>query len=131
MELSYNNDIINVVTKSTVGRAHMAPKEYPYCVKYASNQDFFFDLNKEQTSAIGNIGSPTSLVYLLNGYNKINDYDVWIINQEKQGYYYFWYKSKQDAIDLHNYIDQKKKDKENKTVHSVYTVIFTKINKFS
>lgn len=123
-EYKINDNTINVITKSTVGRAHMAPAEYPYCVKYTSSQDFFWDLNNEQTSAIGNIGSPTSSIYLLNGYNKINDYEVWVINQEKQGYYYFWYKSKQDAIDLHNYINQKKKNKENKSVHSVYK--FTK-----
>ena len=119
MEFALETNTIDIV-KSTVGRNHMAPAEYPYCIKYASHQDIFLDLNKENTTAIGNVEGPNSSIYICNGKNKINNYDVWIINQEKQGYYYFWYKSRQDAIDLHNYLDQKKKDKENKSIHAVY-----------
>ena len=87
----------------------MAPSEYTYCVKSSVASEFLQDINREKNTFIGNISYPNSgSPFILNGYNKVNDTEIWIINQEKQGYYYLWFKSREEAVNLYNYIYDKK-----------------------
>ncbi len=63
-------------------------------------------------SYIGNIGVPNGYPLFANGLNKIFDKDVFIINQEKQGYYYFWFKTKTDAEEIYDKLNEIHKKKE-------------------
>jgi hypothetical protein len=82
----------------TVGKSHMAPLEYTYVLKLYINSSYFLtEVKDEKHTFIGNINSTTGNPYIISGYNKINDIDLWVINQEKQGYYYFWFKTRKDT----------------------------------
>lgn len=106
--------------QSTVGKTHMAPNEFSYLIKTFSDSQFLVDLSEEQCSFIGNLESPNGCPYIINGLNKINDTVVWVVNQEKQGYYYFWFKDRNEAIKLFNDIEQKKKMKLKAAKNSIY-----------
>ena len=109
--------------KYTIGRNHMAPTEYTYCIKiniHDSNSNWLCLFNFEDNTFIGNISSFGGMPYILNGYNKVNNTDIWVINQEKQGYYYLWFKNKVEGIDLCNYVLEKKLSKEVKKINSIY-----------
>jgi AAA+ superfamily predicted ATPase len=119
--------------ENTVGRNHLAPNNFTYIIKVYTQSQFLSDLLEEECNFIGNIGSPNGEPYIINGLNKINNTEVWIVNQEKQGYYYFWFKNKNDAITLFNVIEEKKKLKQNTAKNTIYK--FTKtgwkhVNKF-
>lgn len=87
-----------------VGKKHNPPKEYTYLIKSTiGNADEFINLLTYQTinyTSIGNLSRPEGIPVFQNGCNKILDKDVYIIDQNKQGYYYFWFKSKNDANDI-------------------------------
>ena len=107
----------------TVGKYHRAPAKYKYCLKVfpypQDNADFFQLLKYEKTSFIGNLGTPDGLMYILNGLNYIDDIDVWVINQEKQGYYYFWFESKEICSTLYLNMKQKKIIREKKVLNPI------------
>ena len=104
----------------TVGKSHMAPSEYTYVLKDYANSEFCNLLNLEKNSFIGNLSTPNGTPYIINGLNKINHMDIWVINQEKQGYYYFWFKTKADATHLYTYVYDKKKRKEISKTNPIY-----------
>lgn len=41
---------------------------------------------------------PSGKPIFSNGLNKIMNKDVFVMNQIKQGYYYFWFKNKSDFL---------------------------------
>lgn len=125
-ETNQEKQIINDqdTIKSTIGRSHMAPTEYTYVLKCIIGIEFLCLLDKEKNNFMGNLDNPKGPPYIVNGYNKVNDTDIWVINQEKQGYYYLWFKTKSDAENLYNYVYEKKALREKKTVNPIYK--FTK-----
>lgn len=122
MEEINNQELI----KSTIGRSHMAPSEYTYVLKCSVQSSEFMVLLEKycKHDFIGNLEAPNGFPYILNGYNKIDHIDVWIVNQEKQGYYYLWFKKKSDAEYLYNYVYDIKKSKLNAVKNPIYK--FTK-----
>jgi hypothetical protein len=106
----------------TVGRAHYAPAKYTYCLKVPTTSEFLTLLKQERNQFIGNFDSPNGQPYLLGGENKINDTDMWVVNQEKQSYYMLWFRSREDAVILWKYVFDKKPKPS--TVNSIYK--FTK-----
>ena len=121
-ETNQEKQIINDqdTIKSTIGRSHMAPTEYTYVLKCIIGIEFLCLLDKEKNNFMGNLDNPKGPPYIVNGYNKVNDTDIWVINQEKQGYYYLWFKTKSDAENLYNYVYEKKALREKKTVNPIY-----------
>ena len=108
----------------TVGKNHRAPAKYKYCLKIStgcfSGTDFLHLLKHENTSFIGNIQTPDGQLYILNGLNYINDIDVWVINQEKQGYYYMWFESKDVCSAIYDKMIEKKNIREQKVLNPIY-----------
>lgn len=89
------------------GKSHMAPKGYTYCIRSLINVeglDFFnlLYLNSKEYTFIGNQYMPSGKPIFSNGLNKIMNKDVFVINQIKQGYYYFWFKNKSDAEEIYS-----------------------------
>jgi predicted AAA+ superfamily ATPase len=124
-----NNDsqTITVNTQpinSSIGRSHMAPSKYKYFVKLSADSTFMNDLKYENHSAIGNVSSPDGTPYLLNGYNKINDTSIYVVNQEKQGYYYLWFYSFDDAKTLFDEVNENNISRNKTKKNSIYK--FTK-----
>jgi hypothetical protein len=117
--------------ENNFGRAHMAPKEYTYCLRCLINTcgtEFLSLLHvygKEYTF-IGNNGLPLGSPIFNNGLNKIMNKDVYIINQIKQGYYYLWFKSKLDAEEIYNelYDIHKKKEFIQKNPIYKYSLVY-------
>ena len=108
----------------TVGKYHRAPSKYKYCLKISTScftiTDFFHLLKYENTSFIGNVQIPDGQLYILNGLNHINNIDVWVINQEKQGYYYFWFESKAVCSAIYDKMIEKKNIREQKVLNPIY-----------
>ena len=93
-----------------LSRQHMAPKEFTYLLYCSAlNSNFIHDLKYINNNFLGNIEIVNGTPYIANGYNKIEDIDVYVVNQIKQNYYYLWFKTKDDAIKLSNIINEKKK----------------------
>ncbi len=93
---------------ATVGKAHFAPAEYKYCLKVDVESQFMGLLEKEPNNFVGNIRSPLNgYPYVLRGENKINDTLMWVVNQEKQGYYLLWFISRAEAVALWTYVHDK------------------------
>jgi AAA+ superfamily predicted ATPase len=111
--------------KDCIGRTHMAPSEYKYLLKcYVESEFVTLVQNYCNHNFIGNIVTPNGCPYILNGYNKVDDTDIWVINQEKQGYYYLWFKTRSDAKMLYNYVYDIKNSKQNAVKNPIYK--FTK-----
>ena len=104
----------------TFGKNHMAPDEYNYVLKLESGNLLINCFNYEKHTFIGNVRNTKGLPYISSGYNKVNDVDMWVINQEKQGYYYLWFKSRKEAVDLEDYLIEKMKSQETKQPNSIY-----------
>ena len=106
----------------TIGKAHLAPPQFKYCLKLnARDSQFLALLDNEKHNFIGNVEEPTGSPYILNGGDRINDTEVWVVNQEKQGYYLLWFISRQEAVDLWNHVFDKLPKKS--TVNSIYKYI--------
>jgi AAA+ superfamily predicted ATPase len=113
------------IQSNGIGRAHMAPSEYKYLLKSFGGSEFICLLQDYcKHNFIGNIQTPNGDPYILNGYNKVDDTDIWVINQEKQGYYYLWFKTKSDAKKLYDYVYDIKKSKQSAVKNPIYK--FTK-----
>ena len=99
------------------GKCHMAPKEYTYCLKTGTDDGCpcFLGLLKtycDEYTYIGNNYIPNGYPVFVSGSNKIFDKDVFIINQEKQGYYYFWFRTKADAVEIYDRLNEIHNKKE-------------------
>ncbi len=104
---------------NAVGNAHQAPAQYKYCLKVMIQSSQFLSLLKQERNGfIGNFNDPNGVPYALNGENKINDTDMWVVNQEKQGYYLLWFKSRAEAETLYNYVFDK--IPKPSTINSIY-----------
>lgn len=101
------------------GRNHAAPKEYTYFIKCAMDSEFLSSLNSEGECA-GNYLYYNGIPIFNNGINKINKFDIWVINQEKQGFQYLWFKSKAEARELLNIIMAKKKQHEKEAKNCIF-----------
>ncbi len=106
--------IINM--ENEFGKSHMAPKDYTYCIRSLINVEGDFlnllYLNSKEYTFIGNQYMPSGKPIFSNGLNKIMNKDVFVINQIKQGYYYFWFKNKSDAEEIYNKLYDSHKKKE-------------------
>ena len=102
--------------ENNFGKKHIAPKEFTYLLKCQSNlEDPFMNLliyNTIDFTCVGNKSSPHGIPVFLDGPNKIMGQDVFIVNQDKQGYYYIWFKTKNDAIQVYNELNDIQKNKE-------------------
>jgi len=96
-----------------MGRNHVAPKEYVYCIRYIiiSGSQFMNFLHLyliEEKKLFWNVDTGNNkCLLLIPGCNQFNGIDVWIVNQEKQGYTYIWYKSQEDCKNLETFLDNK------------------------
>jgi hypothetical protein len=115
MDIEISNQFVG-----TVGKQHCAPAKYKYCLKSLITDEFMLLLRYENTSFIGNLSNPDGLPYILNGLNYIDNIDVWVINQEKQGYYYLWFESKEVCLTLYSNMIEKKRLRERKVVNPIY-----------
>ena len=107
----------------TVGRNHMAPAEYTYVIKLQSDNYLLSEFLHEKHTFIGNINNTHGVPYIFSGYNKVNNVDLWVINQEKQGYYYLWFKTRQEAVDLEEYLHENIKKRQVKQPNPIYKLI--------
>lgn len=102
--------------ENNFGRKHTAPKEYTYLLKSISTYgDTFISLLMQHTTdytSIGNKSSPDGIPIFADGINKIMGKDVFVINQDKQGYYYIWFKSKDEAEEVYEQLIEISKKKE-------------------
>ena len=118
MQIQYieliKNNIMSISVKYT-----SVPKEYTYSVKQQTQSSFSFDLNQYYKcsdvfdSSAGN-AIPTTGVHTYDGV------DVWVHNQEKQGYMTYYYKSKEECVKLENLINDKKSANSLKIHFKVY-----------
>lgn len=103
-----------------LGRHHMVPKEYTYLLYCASMGNFINELRYIDNNYLGNIDNVNGSPYIANGYNKLADIDIYVINQIKQNYYYIWFKNKDDAIKLANIILEKKRLLSSQNKYPIY-----------
>lgn len=101
--------------ENCVGRNHVAPPEYKYlCIYYnSSGPTEMMSLLRlyAHDKYVGNIALPTGYPFIRTGKRNIFGKDVFVINQFKQGYYWFWWKCREDAIEIHKMLeDRYKKD---------------------
>mgnify|MGYP000039946981 CR=1 FL=1 len=132
INVNTNNNFVNLSNLTqqnilkTIGRNHLAPQKYTYCLKLLNDEKILFHLNKESNTFIGNYSDPIhGYPYIFNGLNIIANTEIWVINQEKQGYYYFWFVSKQEAIKLYDYINDKIKSNEITKINPIYKFVKT------
>ena len=85
--------------KINIGRAHSAPQEYKYVLKCYINTSEFYHLitNYYGQIFLGNINSVNGNVLFNNGEHTFLDKKIFVVNQEKQGYIYFWFICREDA----------------------------------
>lgn len=103
--------------ENNFGRKHIAPDAYPYCLRIPQIDQgigFMSLLHSYCTkySSIGNHYTPNGSPIISDGYNEIMDKQVFVINQMKQGYYYIYFKSKNDADEIYNNLLDIHKKKE-------------------
>jgi len=103
-----------------LGRNHIVPKEYTYLLYCLANGLFINELKYINNNYLGNVENVNGSPYIANGYNKLEDIDIYVINQIKQNYYYLWFKNKDEAIKLSNIIIERKKLLLSKDKYQIY-----------
>lgn len=104
-----------------MGRNHAAPKEYTYFVKFFNGMDMCVFNNEDM---LGNESNTYGVPIFETGYNTIRGIDVWIVNQEKQGHQYFWFKSRADGEKLEDILKQERLARQQGKKNTLYK--FTK-----
>jgi hypothetical protein len=90
-----------------------APKEYTFVLKVLCTDELLQNIHKYFKLRTG-IFYNSSYTYKefqhfhTSGHYKLNDIDVWISNQSKQGYFYIWFKCEEDYTSLIEYINKQK-----------------------
>jgi SpoVK/Ycf46/Vps4 family AAA+-type ATPase len=86
------------------------PEIYKYVVKINTTHNILIKFNKYFNQHIGILYGDRRYAHThTTGEYKLDKVDVWIVNQEKQGFYYYWFKSE----DEFNYLLKKIEELEN------------------
>ena len=102
-------------------KTHAAPKEFNYYIKTQVQSPFTFNLAKIYDNHHGHYYQDNvSYVLPLNGKVKYENVECWVVNQEKQGYLYFWFYSEADFKTLLEDIKTKLRLREAKKTHAYY-----------
>jgi SpoVK/Ycf46/Vps4 family AAA+-type ATPase len=102
---------------------HSAPSEYKYLVKLSCCDGLLFDINTYLKNDIGILFQSNNNRFFMihdSGVYNIGNIDIYIVNQEKQGFFYFWFKEKEDFDKLYNSIQNMKKENTAKITFPIY-----------
>jgi hypothetical protein len=99
------------------------PSKYKYVVKIGASEGLLYDINYYLRNDIGILFQGSNNRYFMihdSGVYNIANIDIFIVNQEKQGYFYFWFAQKEDFDKLYNSILEFKKQNTAKITFPIY-----------
>lgn len=91
---------------------HSAPSEYTYKVKIQSTDPLLNDISRFLSDDIGMLFSSTggtcAQYFMIHdtGFYRLAGVDCFIVNHEKQGFYYMWFKNKSEFWVIYNTIQE-------------------------
>lgn len=110
-------------TENCFGRNHSAPAEYKYLtiIYHTGKIGLYHYLHKYAHDLfIGNYDDPRGAPFIPSGKNKIFGKDVFVINQHKQGYDWYWWKNRDDAIEIYDMLEKRYKEDTIIAHHQIY-----------
>jgi hypothetical protein len=110
-------------TENCFGRNHSAPAEYKYLtiIYHTGPIGLYHYLHKyAHDQFIGNYNGPHGAPFIPSGKNKIFGKDIFVVNQHKQGYDWYWWKSRDDAIEIYDMLEKRYKEDTVIAYHQIY-----------